>query len=257
MSISDFEQSLWELALLINPTHLANITTTKLNSYYQDTILDMRKVVLVQNLFNDIYNNWTDHQIRYQQNRRRQIENGEITEQQLLEEEMCEENESELEYMSDEDGQSTDEERYDSMEFSNKEKPVENKENINNTNNSNVIITNDNTVIQLPVRKSSVKHKNNGKPIKANDSDNQPIVDSKNEPNAINIKEVATESSVNKVESKLIIQFQQKKYLKNLQRILLKMLLKNKRITNKKKMLNKLPLTLVVKMLLIRLKLIL
>jgi len=203
MSISDFEQSLWELALLINPTHLANITTTKLNSYYQDTILDMRKVVLVQNLFNDIYNNWTDHQIRYQQNRRRQIENGEITEQQLLEEEMCEENESELEYMSDEDGQSTDEERYDSMEFSNKEKPVENKENINNTNNSNVIITNDNTVIQLPVRKSSVKHKNNGKPIKANDSDNQPIVDSKNEPNAINIKEVATESSVNKVESKI------------------------------------------------------
>lgn len=91
MSISDFEQSLYELTLLINPTHLANITTSKLNSYYQDTILDMRKVVLVQNLFNDIYNNWTDHQIRYQQNRRRQIENGEITEEQLLaEEEMIE-----------------------------------------------------------------------------------------------------------------------------------------------------------------------
>jgi len=169
MSISDFEQSLWELALLINPTHLANITTSKLNSYYQDTILDMRKVVLVQNLFNDIYNNWTDHQIRYQQNRRRQIENGEITEQQLLEEE-SEENESEIEYISDEEGQEmTDEERYDSIEFSKQDVDMieDNKENIDTNNgNGNVIIANDNTVITLPVRKDSVSHKSNGKPIK-------------------------------------------------------------------------------------------
>jgi len=207
MSISDFEQSLWELALLINPTHLANITTTKLNSYYQDTILDMRKVVLVQNLFNDIYNNWTDHQIRYQQNRRRQIENGEITEQQLLEEEMCEENESELEYISDEDGQETDEERYDSIEFSNKENSVENdnKENVNNNiSNGNVIITNDNTVIQLPVRRSSVSHKTNGKPIKPAAADNQPTVDNKNEPNTVttSIKDTVTEKNNSKVDVK-------------------------------------------------------
>ncbi|ORX75415.1 hypothetical protein BCR32DRAFT_249575 [Anaeromyces robustus] len=195
MSISDFEQSLWELALLINPTHLANITTSKLNSYYQDTILDMRKVVLVQNLFNDIYNNWTDHQIRYQQNRRRQIENGEITEQQLLEEE-SEENESEIEYISDEDNQEMmDEERYDSVEYSVKQEqlsvqvpiqvpvpvqvPVveeENKENIDN-NSGGVIIAGDNTVIKLPVRKSSVSHKTNGKPIKPSIVENQPIVD--------------------------------------------------------------------------------
>lgn len=208
MSISDFEQSLWELALLINPTHLANITTTKLNSYYQDTILDMRKVVLVQNLFNDIYNNWTDHQIRYQQNRRRQIENGEITEEQLLQEEMMEENESEIEYISDEEAQDVIvEERYDSMEFSNNKETetIENKENINNTNTQNggVIITNDNTVIQLPVRKSSVKHKNNGKPIKQDNIESQPIEDnSKNEStniteNAVTKENIVDNSNVN------------------------------------------------------------
>jgi len=207
MSISDFEQSLWELALLINPTHLANITTTKLNSYYQDTILDMRKVVLVQNLFNDIYNNWTDHQIRYQQNRRRQIENGEITEEQLLQEEMMEENESEIEYISDEEAQDVIvEERFDSIEFSNNKEAevIENKENINNTNTQNggVIITNDNTVIQLPVRKSSVKHKNNGKPIKQDNIESQPVVDNnKNELTPITDNTVIKNTKENIVEN--------------------------------------------------------
>lgn len=180
MSISDFEQSLWELALLINPTHLANITTSKLNSYYQDTILDMRKVVLVQNLFNDIYNNWTDHQIRYQQNRRRQIENGEITEQQLLEEE-SEENESEIEYISEEEGQEMMIGEQFNSEYSKQDVVMDdNKENVDD-NNSNIIVVNDNTVIQLPTRKDSVSHKSNGKPIKK-DIESQPNVNNKIEP---------------------------------------------------------------------------
>lgn len=202
MSISDFEQSLWELALLINPTHLANITTSKLNSYYQDTILDMRKVVLVQNLFNDIYNNWTDHQIRYQQNRRRQIENGEITEQQLLEEE-SEENESEIEYISEEEGQEMMvDEGYDPEQDVDME---DNKENID-VNNGNVIVANDNTIIQLPVRKDSVSHKSNGKPIKKT-TENQSIVDNKIEQSTVESvtsnkksKDIAVEKS--KSESK-------------------------------------------------------
>jgi len=197
MSISDFEQSLWELALLINPTHLANITTSKLNSYYQDTILDMRKVVLVQNLFNDIYNNWTDHQIRYQQNRRRQIENGEITEQQLLEEE----NESEIEYISDEDQETLiDDERY-GMEFAQPEIEMdidENKENVDT--NNNIIVGSDNTVIQLPVRKDSVSHKSNGKPIKK-PAEVQPVVENKTiEPVAVE-QATASKSSKDMVEN--------------------------------------------------------
>jgi len=214
MSISDFEQSLWELALLINPTHLANITTSKLNSYYQDTILDMRKVVLVQNLFNDIYNNWTDHQIRYQQNRRRQIENGEITEQQLLEEE-SEENESEIEYISDEDNQEMmDEERYDSIEFSTKQEQIsvpvveeENKENINSSNNNGgVIIANDNTVLTLPVRKSSVSHKTNGKPIKQNVAeDNNKKIEQSTPMTKTNSKDTTIDknTNINKSDSKI------------------------------------------------------
>ncbi|OUM63431.1 hypothetical protein PIROE2DRAFT_10034 [Piromyces sp. E2] len=183
MSISDFEQSLWELALLINPTHLANITTSKLNSYYQDTILDMRKVVLVQNLFNDIYNNWTDHQIRYQQNRRRQIENGEITEQQLLEEE-SEENESEIEYISDEEGQESMAEEGYEPEYAKQDVEMEdNKENID-ANNANIIVANDNTIIQLPVRKDSVAHKSNGKPIKKV-IESPSVIDTQPEPAAV------------------------------------------------------------------------
>ncbi|ORX45787.1 hypothetical protein BCR36DRAFT_405921 [Piromyces finnis] len=184
MSISDFEQSLWELALLINPTHLANITTSKLNSYYQDTILDMRKVVLVQNLFNDIYNNWTDHQIRYQQNRRRQIENGEITEQQLLDEE-SEENESEIEYISDEEGNEIDEDRYETENSTQPdiEMDEDNKENDsnNNNNNNNIIIAN------------SVSHKQNGKPLKKV-AENSSITDNKSVEPVI-VEPVATKTS--------------------------------------------------------------
>lgn len=164
MSISDFEQSLWELAILINPTHLANITTSKLNSYYQDTILDMRKVVLVQNLFNDIYNNWTDHQIRYQQNRRRQIENGEIVDQQLTDEE-SETNDSDIEYMSDEDG---------NPEVKINDQNELQKNQTMDKNNANTPITTtttagkeSNSSINPPKRKDSVTHSLSSVPVKS------------------------------------------------------------------------------------------
>ncbi|KAL6597711.1 hypothetical protein U3516DRAFT_914028, partial [Neocallimastix sp. 'constans'] len=65
-TVKEMNEILEECILSINPTTLANITTSKLNAYYQDVQLDMRRVVLVQNLFNDIYNNWTEYQIRYQ-----------------------------------------------------------------------------------------------------------------------------------------------------------------------------------------------